>query len=222
MNNLKSVETLAHEMGHAIHTELSKPLDPLYGEYTISVAEVASTFFEQFVSDQVIEDLSDEEKIIVLHDRINRDITCVFRQIACFNCELELHREIRSKGYLSKEEMARIMQKHLRSYIGDAAEITEDDGYVFTSWAHLRYSFYVYTYAYGLLVSRALYEKWKLDHSYSKKIEQFLSAGNSMSPKDIFKSIGIKIDKDFFETGLKSIERDIDMLEKLAKKQKRI
>lgn len=222
VDNLKSVETLAHEMGHAIHTELSKPLDPLYSDYTISVAEVASTFFEQFVADHVADGLSDDEKIILLHDRVNRDITTVFRQIACFNCELELHRQIRSKGYLSKEEMARIMQKHLKSYMGNAVDVTENDGYVFTSWSHLRYSFYVYTYGYGLIISRALYETWKKDHVFKVKIEQFLSAGNSMSPKDIFKSIGIKTDKAFFEAGLKAIEADIDRLEKLAKKQKLI
>lgn len=216
-NTLKSVETLAHEMGHAIHTELSKPLDPLYGEYTISVAEVASTFFEQFVSNEIIEELPDDQKIVILHGRIGRDIACLFRQVACFNCELELHQQIRAKGYLSKKEMAQIMQKHLQSYIGNAMEITEEDGYVFTSWSHLRYSFYVYTYAYGLLVSRALYERWKADNSFKTSIEKFLSAGSSMSPKDIFKSIGIKTDKAFFEAGLKGIEADIDKLEKLSK-----
>lgn len=216
-NTLKSVETLAHEMGHAIHTELSKPLDPLYGEYTISVAEVASTFFEQFVSNEIIEELPDDQKIVILHGRIGRDIACLFRQVACFNCELEIHQQIRAKGYLSKTEMAQIMQKHLQSYIGNAADITEEDGYVFTSWSHLRYSFYVYTYAYGLLVSRVLYETWKADNSFKTSIEKFLSAGSSMSPKDIFKSIGIKTDKAFFEAGLKGIEADINKLEKLSK-----
>ncbi len=222
VNTLKSVETLAHELGHAFHTELSKPLDPLYGEYTISVAEVASTFFEQFVADEVLQDLPDNEKIIVLHDRINRDIATIFRQVACFNCELELHRMIRSKGFVSKEEMAEIMRKHLQSYIGKAITITEDDGYVFTTWSHLRYSFYVYSYAYGLLISRALYEKWKQDNSFKQQVEKFLSSGNSMTPKDIFKSIGINTNAEFFETGLKSIKSDIDQLEKLAKKQKLI
>lgn len=222
INNLKSVETLAHEMGHAIHTELSKPLDPLYNEYSTSVAEVASIFFEQFVSDEIFETATDDEKITLLHSRINRDVMSVFRQVACFNCELELHERIRSTGYVTKEEMAQIMQKHLAAYLGPAVHITEDDGYIFTSWPHLRFSFYVYTYAYGLLVSRALYEKWKLDNSFKSKVEQFLSAGGSMSPKDIFKSIGISTDKSFFEAGLKAIEADIQRLEKLAKKQKLI
>ncbi len=221
-DNIKSVETLAHEMGHAFHAELSKKNSPLYQDYTISVAEVASTFFEQFVSDEVKESLSEEEQMILLHQRIGRDIMTIMRQIACFNFELELHQKIRKEGQVSKEEMAKLMNKHMQSYMGDAVTLTEDDGYIFVSWSHIRRFFYVYSYAYGLLISRTLYEKWKENKSYKTKIEQFLSAGGSMSPKDIFKSIGINTNEAFFEAGLKGIEADIIKLEKLAKKYKKI
>jgi oligoendopeptidase F len=222
VDNLSSVETLAHEMGHSIHTEMSKHHGALYGDYTIAAAEVASTFFEQFVIEDLFESLPDDQKIILLHQKLSRDMATVFRQIACFNCELELHRQIRDKGQLSKDEMARIMQKHLSSYLGKAVEVTEDDGYVYTSWSHLRYSFYTYTYAYGQLISRSLFEKWKKNPSFKEKIEQFLSAGSTMSPKNIFKSIGINVNSAFFEDGLKGIETDIKKLEQLARKQKRI
>jgi oligoendopeptidase F len=220
--NIKSVETLAHEMGHAFHSDLTKKNTPLYQDYTISVAEVASTFFEQFVSDELGEYLTEEERFVLLHQRVGRDIITVMRQIACFNFEKDLHEGIRKEGKLSKEEMAALMNKNLRSYMGDAVELKEDDGYTFVSWSHIRNFFYVYSYAYGLLISRTLYEKWKSDKSYKAKIEQFLSAGGSMSPKDIFKSIGINTNEAFFEAGLKGIEADIVKLEKLAKKYKKI
>lgn len=150
------------------------------------------------------------------------DISTIFRQIACFNFELELHENIRKEGQVNRSAIAKLLQKHMRAYTGKSMEVTEDDGYFYVTWSHIRRFFYVYSYAYGQIVSRALYEKWKSDSSYSKKIEQFLSAGRSMSPKDIFKSIGITIDKTFFETGLKAIEADIIKLEKLAKKHKKI
>jgi oligoendopeptidase F len=118
--------------------------------------------------------------------------------------------------------MAVLMNKHMHSYMGDAVELNEEDGYLFVYWSHIRRFFYVYSYAYGLLISRTLYEKWKSDKSYKAKIEQFLSAGGSMSPKDIFKSIGINTNEAFFEAGLKGIEADIIKLEKLAKKYKKI
>jgi oligoendopeptidase F len=73
------------------------------------------------------------------------------------------------------------------------------------------------------LISRALFEKYKQDKTFGKKVKQFLSAGKSMSPEDIFKSIGIDTsDPTFFETGLLSIKKDIDLLEKLAKETGKI
>jgi oligoendopeptidase F len=221
-DDIRSVETLAHEMGHAIHSEHIKKQPPRYRGYSTATAEVASTFFEQAIGDALEKTLSEEEKIIMLHNKINGDVSTIFRQIACFNFELELHNEIRNKGELSREEMATLLQKHMQAYLGKSVDVTKEDGYFFVSWSHIRRFFYVYSYAYGQLVSRALYEKWKADPSYAKKIEQFLSAGRSMSPKDIFKSIGINTNEAFFEAGLKGIEADITKLEKLAKKYKKI
>lgn len=216
--NIRSVETLAHEMGHAFHDEMFKSQPAHYRGCSIATAEVASTFFEQVVVEELEAELSDKDRIALLHGKLQGDISTIFRQIAFFNFELELHQRIRKEGQLSKEEIAKLMSKHLKSYMGDAVDVTEDDGYFFVQLSHMRRFFYVYSYAYGLLISKALFEKWKEDKSYAKKIEKFLKAGSSMSPKDIFKSIGINTaDPKFFEAGLKGIERDIDKLEKLSK-----
>lgn len=217
-DNIRSLETLAHEMGHGIHAELSKLQPSRYRGHSTATAEVASTFFEQLISDEVEKLLSDKEKIILLHNKLMGDISTIFRQIAFFNFEADLHRKIRKEGQVSKEDMAKLMVKHLKSYLGDAVEVTDDDGYFFVYVSHIRRFFYVYTYAYGQIISRALYENWKKDQKYIKKVKQFLSAGCSMSPEDIFKSIGIDTSKpSFFEAGLKSVEKDIEKLEKLSK-----
>src|SRR3989344_6288774 len=217
VDTIRSLETLAHEMGHAIHTELSKSQPSRYRDYSTATAEVASTFFEQLMSEEVEKSLSDRERIILLHNKILGDISTIFRQVACFNFELELHENIRKEGQVSKENIAKLMSKHLRFYLGNAVEVTDEEGYFYVYWSHIRRFFYVYTYAYGQLISRALYEKWKKDPSYAKKIKQFLSAGGSMKPEDIFKSIGIDTSKNsFFETGLEGVERDVARLEKLA------
>ncbi len=219
VDTVRSLETLAHEMGHAIHTELSKGQPSRYRDYSTATAEVASTFFEQVVSEEVEKYLPKKEHITLLHGRILGDISTIFRQIACFNFELELHERIRKEGQVSKEEIAKLMSKHLKSYLGDAVEVTDDDGFFYVYWSHIRRFFYVYTYAYGQIISRALYEEWKKNPEYAKKIKQFLSAGGSMSPENIFKSIGIDTSKSsFFEAGLRGIERDIIKLEKLTKK----
>lgn len=219
VDNINSVETLAHEMGHAIHTELSKGQPPRYRHYSVATAEVASTFFEAVAGEALEKNLSDRERVVFLHNKIMSDIATVFRQIACFNFELELHEHIRAEGQLSKEAMAKLLAKHLRSYLGDAVTVTDDDGYFFAYWSHIRNFFYVYSYAFGHIVSRALFDNWKADKSYATKIEKFLCAGGSMTPEDIFKSVGIDVrDPKFFLSGLQAIEKDIERLEQMTKK----
>jgi oligoendopeptidase F len=221
-DDVRSAETLAHEMGHAFHNELSKSQPPHYRDYSTAVAEVASTLFENFILEEIEEGLNKKEKVLLLHNKTMGDMATIFRQIAFFNFEVELHKRIRAEGFIAKEEIAKLFNKHLKSYMGDALELNDDDGYAFVHLGHMRWFFYVYTYAFGQLVSRSLYEKWREDKSYAAKIEKFLSAGGSMSPKDIFKSIGIDTtDPKFFEAGLNAIEKDVEKLEKLTNKRNR-
>ena len=221
VKNSDSFMTLAHEMGHAIHTELSKKVSPIYQGYTTSVAEVASTLFENFAFEEMFRTLSPKEQVVALYDRVNDFVGTVFRQIACFNFENDIHTGIKEKGALSKEEIGALHNKNMSAYMGTVSKFTDLDGYFFVSWPHIRSFFYVYSYAYGALISRALYKKYKQDPSYIAKINAFMEAGASMSPEDIFKSIGIDTSKpEFFEEGLKSIEEDIDRIEKLSKQLK--
>ncbi len=219
-NTYRSVNTFAHEMGHAFHTDLSKSQGPMYEDYTTSVAETASTLFENFAFDELFETLTDDERIIALHDKINSAIATIFRQIACFNFEKELHELVRLKGFASKEEIAKLMNKHMKSYLGPKFELTDEDGYYFVNWGHIRRFFYVYSYAYGELISGALYAEYKKDKTFLTKIEQFLSAGGSKSPYKIFKDIGIDTTKpDFFQNGINKIEEELKVLEKLVNKK---
>jgi oligoendopeptidase F len=113
------------------------------------------------------------------------------------------------------------MNKHMKAYLGDVT-LDEKDGYFFIAWPHIRNFFYVYSYAFGQLASKALYAKYKEDPKFMEKIKEFLSAGGSMSPEDIFKSIGVDVTKpDFFEKGIKTIEEDIVLLEKLISGKKK-
>lgn len=219
--SVDAVMTFAHEMGHAIHTEFSKKPSPLYKEYTISVAEVASTFFENLAFQELFSKMNDTEKIYALYDRIADDMSNIFRQIACFNFELDLHEQIRAKGALTVKEIGATHNKQMSRYLGPIVKMKESDGFFFEPWSHIRNFFYVYSYAYGQLISKALYNECKKDASFYKKVDQFLEAGKTMSPDQIFQSIGINtLDPRFFESGIRSIEEDISTLEKLMKKNK--
>ncbi len=215
-----SLRTFAHEMGHAIHSEYCRTQSPLYKDVSMSTAEVASTLFEAFVFEDYFTTLSDEEKIIALHDKIHDDIQTIFRQIACFNFENELHEKIREKGALTAVEIATLMNTHMKAYLGPLFEMHESDGYFFVTWSHIRNFFYVYSYGFGQLVSKALHKKYVEDPSFMKQIKQFLSLGGSMSPENIFKSIGVDVlSPDFFQKGIESIKEDIVLLESLVKLQ---
>lgn len=217
-DDLHSFTTIAHEMGHAFHGELSEKQGPIYSSHSTSLAETASTLFESIALEAIYEKLSDKEKIIVLHDKINDDISTIFRQIACFNFEKDIHEGIRSKGFLSEKELAELHNKNMGAYLGPLFKMIPDDGYYFVQWSHIRHFFYVYSYAYGMLVSKALLRRYRTDKSYWKQIEQFLSAGGKESPENILKEIGIDTTKnDFWMDGLKEIEDDIKKLEDLTK-----
>jgi oligoendopeptidase F len=219
-NTLDQVMTFAHEMGHAIHTEISKGQPPLYEHYTISTAEVASTFFEALVFDALFEKMTKEEKVLALHNKINDDIQTIFRQIACFNFETDMHKTIRAKGAMSKEEIGTMMNKHMGAYMGPITQMKDIDGNFFVQWGHIRRFFYVYSYAFGQLISKALYAEYKKDKKFIEKVNIFLAAGGSDSPENIFKAAGIDVTRpDFWVKGLKSIEKDIETLEKLTEKR---
>lgn len=219
-DSFNAVSTIAHEMGHAFHSELTQQAQPsIYHDYTMPVAEVASTFFENFAFDALLKTLNPKEQVIALHDKINGSIATIFRQVALFNFENELHLTIRQKGAMSHDEMAKLLTNHMQAYLGPSVKVTTDDGYQFVTWPHIRYFFYVYAYAFGETVSTALYARYKKDASYLGKVEEFMKAGSSKSAERIFEDIGIPVsDKSFFEEALQEISREIDQLEEAAKK----
>ena len=221
--SIDDICTLSHEMGHSIHSELAKGQPVLYEDYTISVAEVASTFFEQLVIDDLIENASnDQERLRLLDEKMKGDIGTIFRQISFFNFELSLHNKIRKDGGASKEEMAGMFLKEMKNFVGPVMVPAEDDGYTFIYIPHLRYFFYVYTYALGQIVSRALCAKYKEDNNFIEKVEEFLKSGQSMSPRDIFLKTGIDIAyPKFIQAGIDAVADDVKKYEAIVNKVKK-
>jgi len=216
VDKLNDVSTLAHEMGHAIHSDLSKTQEPMYQDYPISIAEVASTFFENVLFDNLLNIATPEEKRDLLVNQVQDNVFTIFAQIAYFQFEKNIHKAVKEKGFVSKEEFATLFAECRKSYVGDSVDVVETDGYGYVYINHFRYFFYVYSYAYGQLIANALYEEYKKDKSFGVKIKKFLSAGGSDTPEDIFKSIGIDTSKpDFFLKGLKKIEKDLAAVEKM-------
>lgn len=223
-NKIEDVRTLAHEFGHAINNEFvkSKQKSLYYGTPT-STAEVASTFMEDFVFDRTLKEADPELQLALMMQKLNSDISSIQRQVACFKFEQELHREFREKNYLSKEDIGALFQKHMSAYMGSAVEQSPGAENWWVYWSHIRMPFYVYSYASGLLISKALQRKVRQNPEFIEKVKEFLSAGLSDSPKNIFAKLGIDITKkEFFSQGLKEVENLLDETEKLAKKLRKV
>ena len=218
VDTIRSLETYAHEMGHAIHGERSKTQPTHYQDYSTTTAETASTLFEGLLFDTILAQATESEKVTLLHDKIAGDISTIQRQIAFHNFELEMHTTVREQGAITKTDLNEMMQKHLKSYCGSGINIgkQEGDSYIYVS--HFRYGFYVYTYTFGILMSRIMAENFTADNNYSEKIDKFLTAGGSDNVANIFKSIGINTKKiETFNYGLQKMAMEIKLLEKLTR-----
>jgi oligoendopeptidase F len=221
---LQDVLTIAHEMGHAVNNELiKKSQNALNYETPLSTAEVASTFMEDFVLEKLAEEADEELQLALMVSQLDDQIATIFRQIALYRFEQELHRDFRIKGYLSQEEIGKLFLKHMGAYMGPAVELSSGSQNWWVYWMHIRMFFYVYSYASGLLISKALQAKVRKDKAFISKVKIFLSTGVSKSPKDIFSEMGIDItDRAFWYQGLDEIERLLQDTEDLAKKLSKI
>jgi oligoendopeptidase F len=214
---LRDVSTLAHEFGHAIHFEMSKVQNSLNSGATTATAEVASTFMEDFVFDEILQDRSDEEKLSLIMDKLNDQISTIQRQVACYKFEQELHKTIREKGYVSKEEIGKIFEKNMTDYLGDYVEFDEGTRNWWVGWSHIRKFFYVYSYASGLLISKGLQKIVKENNNNIEKVKLFFRTGISKSTKDIFMDAGLDISNpEFWFKGLDEIEELVSQAEELA------
>ncbi len=219
-DSLKDVTTLAHEMGHAINDECMRGhVNALNFGTPMATAEVASQFMEDFVLDELAATADDEFRLAIMMSRLNDTVSSIFRQIGCYRFEQELHNQFRKQGYLAKEEIGRIFQKNMAAYMGAAVEQSPGAENWWIYWGHIRVFFYVYSYAGGLLIAKAMQDKVRKNPKFIEQVKTFFAGGTSKSPVDLFANMGIDISTpDFWRAGLKEVERLLDETEALAKK----
>jgi oligoendopeptidase F len=157
---LNDVFTLAHEMGHNMHsyyTGLSQPFP--YANYTIFIAEVASTFNEALLLDYLIRNSnSKEDKLYLLEKYLNNITTTFYRQVMFAEFEMNVY-DLSEKGKaITHEDLCRMFGDLYKKYWGPAIIIDEEETYTWARVPHFYYNFYVYQYATGFAASEALSE----------------------------------------------------------------
>ncbi len=219
MDGINDVTTLAHEAGHGLNHELMKKQSSLDFGVPMAVAEVASNFAEGVVFEDLLNGVqNDEERLSLLVSKLGDDLSSISRQVACYKFEQELHKEFREKGAVSSEVIGEIFGRNMKAYMGEFVEYPEWSKNWWVYWPHIRNYFYVYSYASGALISNAMIKKYRDNPEFILKIKEFLSFGESKSPRESFESLGISLDEKFWNEGLDNVEGMLNEAWRLAEK----
>lgn len=216
-DTIDSVNTLAHELGHSMHSYYSKSQDYIYHNYPIFLAEIASTVNEVLLNDYLYKHAKTKnEKILYLTEFLDKVKGTIFRQTMFAEFEMVMHEKEANNIPLTEEEFSKTYYELNKLYYGD--NVISDD-YIRYEWSripHFYTSFYVYKYATGLsaaiaIASDILNGKEGAVDNYL----EFLSSGGNNYPLEILKKTGV--DMTTPEPIIKSIEMFKEKLEELKK-----
>ncbi|WP_342252706.1 oligoendopeptidase F [Spiroplasma endosymbiont of Amphibalanus improvisus] len=223
-NKIYSVNTLAHEVGHSVHTLFADEYQqyPL-SNYPIILAEVASTLNEHLLFDYLYKkEIDINNKINLIQTRIEEIMGTFFRQIHFADFELQAHKLVEENNPLNAEILANLFKKISDDFGYTVFDNLDDKGNKY-SWTRILHFFnspyYVYKYATSIVASFKLYEDVK--NGNVENVMKFLKSGGSKPPLDILKEIGIDYTKnDVYEPLINKIKSLMHELETLLKSKK--
>ena len=214
------VSTMAHELGHSIHSMLAEEHTLFTQQACLPLAETASTFGEMMLLDRL---LSEESDINVKRDLLFRQMDDAYatiqRQAFFALFEKKAHQMVMDGA--SVDEMAAAYLENLKEQFGDSVEVTDEFQWEWVSIPHIYHTpFYVYAYAFGQLLVFALYKQFKAEgDSFKPRYIKLLAAGGSAAPVQVLKEAGIDISQaSFWQGGFDVISGLVDQLEKITAK----
>jgi oligoendopeptidase F len=217
------VSTLAHELGHTMHSFLSNKSQPFpTAAYPIFVAEVASTFNEALLIDHMLGSITDPKtRLSLLGDYLEGVKGTVFRQTQFAEFELRAHEMAQRGAPLTGDSLAKLYLEITRKYYGHDAGVCLVDDYVGDEWAFIQHfyrPFYVYQYATSFTASTALAEKvLAKEPGAVDRYRAFLAAGGSGYPVDLLKTAGVDMtSREPLDLTIRKMNRVMDEIEKLV------
>ena len=215
---INDVSTLAHELGHSMHTYYSCLNNPYqYSHYKIFVAEVASTVNELLLNFHLLNKGSKEDKKYILSNLMNLFKATIYRQTMFAEFERDMHNLKEQGGVLTNEVLCDNYYKLNLDYFGPDVVVDDEIKYEWERIPHFYYNFYVYKYAIGLscacyIVDNILNKKENALENYLK----FLSSGGSDYPINELKIAGIDVTKkDVIESAIKMFDSFIEQFKEL-------
>jgi oligoendopeptidase F len=216
------MSTLAHEVGHAMHSWFSNKTQPYAtASYPIFVAEVASTFNEALLNEHSLRSIRDPKtRLAILGNYLEGVKGTLFRQTQFAEFELRMH-EMAQKGQpLTGDVLSKLYLDITRKYYGHDAKVAVVDDYIAHEWAYVTHfyrPFYVFQYATSFTASTALAEKvMSGDPAALKRYRQFLAAGGSKPPIELLKDAGVDMtSSEPLDLSVAKMTRVMDEVEKL-------
>ncbi|MCT2535659.1 oligoendopeptidase F [Aquibacillus koreensis] len=223
-DNLNNLFTLAHELGHSLHSYYTRENQPFrYGNYSIFVAEVASTCNEALLNEYMIEQTTDEkEKLFLINHFLEGFRGTVFRQTMFAEFEHNIHILAQNGEALTADKLTEVYYELNKKYFGDELTVDEEIGLEWARIPHFYYNYYVYQYATGYAAAQSLASQiLKEKEPAVERYMSFLKAGSSDYPIEVLKHAGVDMTEktpilsalDVFEEKLIQMEQLLEKME---------
>lgn len=221
-DNLDNLFTLVHETGHSMHSSYTRETQPyVYGDYSIFLAEIASTTNENILTEKLLQEIQDDAtRFAILNNFLDGFRGTVFRQTQFAEFEHAIHQADQNGEVLTSEFLNNLYADLNQEYYGLSKEDNPQIQYEWARIPHFYYNYYVYQYSTGFAAASALAEK--IVHGSQEDRDsyiEYLKAGKSDYPLNIMRKAGVDMEKeDYLNDAFAVFERRLDEFEALVEK----
>lgn len=219
VDSSRDVSTLAHELGHTMHSYYSsKSQNIINANYTIMVAEVASTVNEILLANYLINKETDRrKKAALINEQLDTIRATLFRQAMFAEFEMNVHQKVENNESLTSEDLNNIYFELVKKYFGEDVVIDDKIKYEWSRIPHFYRCFYVYKYATGITSAIAIATKiLEKEPGYVQRYIEMLSKGGKEGSLDLLKSVDVDLEKEeTYELAFKYFENNLKELKKL-------
>ena len=221
-DNLDNLFTLVHETGHSMHSSYTRETQPyVYGDYSIFLAEIASTTNENILTEKLLQEVQDDAtRFAILNNFLDGFRGTVFRQTQFAEFEHAIHQADQNGEVLTSEFLNNLYADLNQEYYGLSKEDNPQIQYEWARIPHFYYNYYVYQYSTGFAAASALAEK--IVHGSQddrNRYIDYLKAGKSDYPLNIMRKAGVDMEKeDYLNDAFEVFERRLDEFEALVEK----
>ena len=212
----RDVFTLAHELGHAVHSQAAQDRSILVQDAPLPLAETASTFSELLLYDNLSDKISDNEKKIMLAEKIDDLYATIMRQSFFTIFEVDAHKQI-GKG-TTINEISKTYLQNLKEQFGNSVSLSDDFAIEWSCIPHFYHTpFYCYAYSFGNLLALSLFQRYKKEgKDFVPAYMSILAAGGSKKPEKLLAEYGFDIrSPKFWQEGFDYVNEQVKALASL-------